>query len=201
MHVQSQALCPLFLSSSPEEGEQEHEYRSINDYMGGWHAGKFDFDTRIGGVTALNYEKSVVFDGDIDKSKPGTQLAALEDDTSIPKWASRPIKYELAPKFLLARQQDDGSLLQQERVCVVNEEVSWEPFYATIETEGGAACDYLTVSPANGTLAPRGGADIYTDTCQFTVDVNGADSACLTSGVHLVVRTELDRWTWQVELD
>eukprot|EP00977_Amphora_coffeiformis_P007483 scaffold1640_cov161-Amphora_coffeaeformis.AAC.6 len=32
------------------------EYKSVSDYMGGWHAGKFDFDTRICGVTALNYE-------------------------------------------------------------------------------------------------------------------------------------------------
>lgn len=38
----------------------EQEKRSVSDYMGGHHAGKFDFDSRISGVTALNYEKSAL---------------------------------------------------------------------------------------------------------------------------------------------
>ena len=37
----------------PQKQDSKPEYRSISAYMGGHHAGKFDFDPRIYGVTAL----------------------------------------------------------------------------------------------------------------------------------------------------
>jgi hypothetical protein len=165
--------------------------------MGGWHAGKFDFDTRIGGITALNYEKSVVFDNAIDKP-PKTQVAPLDDDaTSTPRWATRPIQYDPASTLSLSNIGETSSL--EAKVRVVNEELSWEPFYATIETSDCVSYDQLTVSPATGTLAPRGGLDIYTDTCKFAVSLNGQESTNDATDIYLVVRTEMDCWTWKLQ--
>lgn len=72
------------------------EYKSVSDYMGGWHAGKFDFDSRICGVTALNYEKSVVFGDASNPPAIHSQLAPLHDsnvqeDGSLPAWSHRPV--------------------------------------------------------------------------------------------------------------
>jgi hypothetical protein len=62
--------------------------------MGGWHAGKFDFDSGISGVTALNYEKAVVFGNPISETT-GKKLAPLEDayKENLPRWATRSIDY------------------------------------------------------------------------------------------------------------
>ena len=42
--------------------ESGGERRSVSDYMGGVHAGKYDFSAGLSGVTSFAYEKSVVFD-------------------------------------------------------------------------------------------------------------------------------------------
>ena len=45
-----------------ESSESGGERRSVSDYMGGVHAGKYDFSAGLSGVTSFAYEKSVVFD-------------------------------------------------------------------------------------------------------------------------------------------
>ena len=107
-----------------ENGEKT-EYRSISDYMGGHHAGKFDFDPRICGVTALNYEKSIIF-GDATTCPNSDILADLDEDNGPPKWSLRPVD--------VTSIQGNIGCSNSSPAVVTNEEISWEPFYATIET-------------------------------------------------------------------
>ena len=142
-HVSTTTNQPLSLSPPKQEYEEEY-YRSVNDYMEGWHAGKFDFDTRISGVTALNYEKSVVFDdGSQTHSKrrnnirggAGGKVAELDIDlqTKRPKLSTRKLSWK-AESIM-----DDRNAVG---MVVQNEERTWEPFFATIEI---AAIDMDTV--------------------------------------------------------
>lgn len=235
-------------------------YRSVSDYMGGWHAGEFDFDTRISGVTSLNYEKSIInFDGyesnnyNYNENQKymykGNHLAMIPNDTTgttmfendgtssttqdnttsstrstmKPKWAYRSVAEQLETMAIISstvdgkKQNNNHSLILDltnpptkssfsGTVQIVNEELSWEPFYVTIETESGDILsendyEYFSVFPSQGSLAPRGGADRYTDTCEITVTLNESTSdfsQLFQKGIYLVIRTELDAWVWKI---
>ena len=173
------------------------EYRSISDYMGGHHAGKFDFDTRICGVTALNYEKSVVFGNVIgDPKKNKKMLAPLNDDDndddddddggneSKPIWASRPVILESC-KDLSLKQNVVGEF--EGTVMIQNEELSWEPFYVELVGNFDGAAE-----PKSGKLAPRGGVDPYSDSWDINVHAVRRPSTM----VYMIVRTEGDFWVW-----
>lgn len=185
--------CRLY-SSRDEESltPEQHEYRSISDYMGGHHAGKFDFDPRICGVTALNYEKSMVFDDSIGTPERN-RLAPLETDSEAPKWATRVV--DLEPTTEMVRIGDTT-------VTLKNDEISWEPFYATIESPDEPLPRGVDVSPATGNLAPRGGSDPYTDQAILVLaKTEETPTVPASSSLYLVVRTELDFWSWRVVLD
>ena len=103
-----------------------------------------------------------------------------------PLWATRrlaPDVYTMAETL----QFDEHGKTQAE---VVNEELSWEPFWVSIETfngdensvelEGASATaatwhspsktTSITASPESGTLAPRGGSNDYTDRCRIKLE-------------------------------
>ena len=104
-----------------------------------------------------------------------------------------------------------------------NEEISWEPFYAELVGHSESTC-LLDLTPFNGTLAPRGGAENacdenkpYSDQCLLTVfrkEVSHEDSGVgkfnnrgesvdegsPLKNMHLVARTEMGTWTWRVLL-
>ena len=125
--------------------QQQHPYRSVSDYMGGHHAGKFDFDTTIYGVTSLNYEKSLVFDDVASNLKESSasmlKIAPIHDgdelDTSsqsnLPKWATRPMKIPSSQDVRSAKSIMLGRGGHHQSVVITNDERSWEPFYASIE--------------------------------------------------------------------
>jgi hypothetical protein len=201
--------------------ESGGERRSVSDYMGGVHAGKYDFSAGLSGVTSFAYEKSVVFD-DVATGGRRRILAKLEDD-AVPKWASRTVSPEQRGTIDLSgagRGATEGV-----GVVLSNEEISWEPFFATLETMDGEEYAGKTwqVAPTNGTLAPRGGAENacnynqpYSDSCLFTVfrpqqerplggeggvpavDDGGGAGDDKDKGLWLVVRTEMDSWSWRV---
>lgn len=169
--------------------------RSVGDYMGGVHAGKYEFDTRISGVTSFNYEKSIIFDR---IAGPARKILAKIDAAVIPPWASRPVD-------LGAKVQGIINLKGKKEDCMAtirNDEISWEQFYARVEYSAGSAENEFRVTPCNGCLAPRGGANNacdetrpYTDECLVTI--SRVADAPLLHGEHervlfLVVRTELD---------
>lgn len=178
------------------------EYRSISDYVGGLHAGKYDFDTRISGVTSLNYEKSQVFD-DATRSKQKGQrsiLAPYEESEHFPAWATRKLnKYH--PMGTIHFNSD----VSQASVTIGNEELSWEPFFAAIEYHWddqptSISSDDVYIVPSNGTLAPRGGVDVYSDVWDLVV--SRPDDIVRGGGLpnlYLVVRTEMDAWVWNID--
>lgn len=169
--------------------DDSEEYRSISDYVGGLHGGKYEFDTRIMGVTALNYEKSRIF-GNVAGNKFSKQMVApaLDDDQKIPQWASRKVNLQSIDEVSIP-----GT------VSITNEEISWEPFFATIENELGTSPSTFSIEPKSGKLAPRGGCDVYNDSCEISIDNDGIASATHTQGdLFLIVRTELDSWVWRL---
>lgn len=144
--------------------------------------GKFDFDTRISGVTSLNYEKSVVFG---DQVQRGSRRRLAPPPETVPAWANRPLDTSGYHSIV-----DGGAVIS-------NEEPSWEPFWAQVEPPSDT-----TVLPCSGTLAPRGGTTDYSDTVHFQVDIGTShqthdDDAPLL----LVVRTEQDHWVWKLDTE
>lgn len=204
-NAQDSSATDNYPNNDEKQGNEETEYKSVSDYMGGWHAGKFDFDTRICGVTALNYEKSVIFQ-DNTAASLGPRIAPLESsqennsNQSPPQWSRRPVDYRNLSQSKIhhcnASPSSQGSVAQ-----VYNEEISWEPFSATIENENGQVCSEWTVTPSNGMLAPRGGRESYADMCTFCVASSPSSSPSLldfNDKYYLVVRTELDAWAWRL---
>jgi len=96
---------------------------------------------------------------------------------------------------------------------------TWEPFVAAVvcSTRGVLSVDLVSISPARGHLAPRGGANNvcdpakpYSDTQVFEVDWRssalgqdhngpGAEGEDVGGGeVYLIVKTEEMQWSWKV---
>lgn len=187
---------------------QQVEYRPISDYVGGVHGGKYEFDPRLSGITSLNYEKSVLF-GDVttaDAAGSATNVAPapnFDDETSPPRWISRPVDYSNRVVNVLRLENDRAAT-----VTIFNEELSWEPFYASLEsslTGFRISGDIdVRVAPSSGTLAPRGGANRYSDRARLQVHIISKPSFCNHGGgpipeeLYLVVRTECDVWTWRL---
>ena len=105
---------------------------------------------------------------------------------------------------------DNGK--EQASVSFGNEERSWEPFYVSIESADGGK-DHLrvlvSIFPASGKLAPRGGAGGYSDSCVVNIgpaelgagEGLAGDAHELTLGDikwYIVARTEQDVWCWRV---
>jgi hypothetical protein len=145
------ALTMAYDSLQPQNGKDEdelqqqpQEYRPISDYVGGLHGGKYVFDERIGGITALNYETSILVfdfpnndnendDDDAFSTRSKQKIAPPPEGVTDqpPLWASR----KLGPEAYLGaarlpRFDEQGNAVVQ----VVNEEMSWEPFWACVET-------------------------------------------------------------------
>ena len=99
--------------------------------MGGVHAGKYNFDTRISGVTSLNYENSVIF-GDLASGGRKRILAPLARKTPH-KWASRQIDVEAAMQGVLLLRGSGVGPAEGVSVVIENSERTWEPFYAALE--------------------------------------------------------------------
>lgn len=191
-------------NDNTEQHLQEEEYRSVSDYVGGLHGGKYVFDPRISGVTAINYEKSVLF-GDVIDSSSNMILAAPAGDGTLPDWAQRSVDYESQVKGEVHLATGDAQQVQ-----LMNEELSWEPFYVMIETAAGAVIEggtnIVQVSPWKGMLAPRGGRNQYTDHCSLLITRidDGTISAFHVLGgqqLYLVVRTECEFWVWRLMME
>lgn len=187
-----------------EEAENEVVKRSVSDYMGGHHAGKYDFDTRISGVTALNYEKSVIFN---DMETAGPILAEIESgDGELPSWATRTVELmSAADANESIHIGEDGGI-----VTIANEENTWESFYASVENKAGESQSAFSVTPCNGILAPRGGANNACDECRpysdkwdlklaLSTNFNDMDYIAREEEF-LVVRTECYHWVWRIRI-
>ena len=190
-------------SNDPEQHLERVEYRPISDYVGGLHGGKYEFDPRLSGITSLNYEKSVIF-GDITAAGAAGSAAKVAptanlDEDTPPSWTSRPVDYSNRVVNVLRLEQG-----RAQTATILNEELSWEPFYASVEsslTGRRISGDDVRVAPSAGTLAPRGGANLYSDSAKLQIVAEPSlhnDGGPFPEDLYLVVRTECDVWTWRL---
>jgi hypothetical protein len=171
----------------------------------------------------LNYETSIfVFDYPNENDTLGQKIAPPPEGDEPPRWASRKLgpeaSLDAANKVLPALDFDEQG---KAFVRIVNEEMSWEPFWACVETssssvgggdEPASSPLLFTVSPTCGTLAPRGGTNDFSVCCRFVVQrrtsLNGNHPHQESDHHHhqqqqqeafLVVRTEQAYWIWRLQ--
>ena len=125
-------------------------------------------------------------------SQPSGREAATGE---LPQWARRlsPEPDELAGTVLAV-----GS--EASIISVANRFKTWEPFYVSLHPADAP----WEIEPAQGTLAPRGGANNacdpskpYSDTQRFVVRCRGGEAA---AEALLVVGTEEEKWTFALRV-
>jgi hypothetical protein len=115
------------------------------------------------------------------------QLDNYEDEP-IPTWALKLQLLELLPSSCPELMLSEGSAM----IEIQNDERSWEKYYAIVI---GDAASLVVVEPRVGMLAPRGGANNFSDTAQLQVRRSGNRSQGST---WLVIGTEAERWTYKL---
>jgi hypothetical protein len=128
-------LLPPESPSDSRVFSEPSAYRSVSDYVGGLHGGKYTFDTTIYGVTSVNYDKSVMFGNVIEESSQASIVADIPIDMAQqkPKWSSRRIPLSASTTLPIVSVASDSDSFCESTATIVNEELSWEPFFATIE--------------------------------------------------------------------
>lgn len=93
---------------------------------------------------------------------------------------------------------------------IVNNELTWEPFYVKVMTTTLSSRDFadarpLSVHPRAGTLAPRGGAvnlcdpqKPYSDSATIRVESSGELSD--RDALFLLIGTEEEKWYYRIQL-
>jgi len=186
------------------------ERRSISDYVGGVHGGKYCFGNEI------NYETSYIRSSNDNEQQK--ILAPIPIEENNPKWATRPIPLNDFYDTVINMNDKEST------ISIQNEEISWEPFYVTFEAEVVSddgddnkkkvdvekeemLLSSFSVMPSSGNLAPRGGMKEFTDICQLTVSFLDDDKSSTQENcgyieehdIYLVVRTEQNVWCWRLE--
>mmetsp|Transcript_37477 Transcript_37477/g.76894 ORF Transcript_37477/g.76894 Transcript_37477/m.76894 type:complete len:250 (+) Transcript_37477:156-905(+) len=182
--------------------------RSVGDTVGYVHGGKYQF-----GET-FSAGQQFAASGVNPQIIPGQTPAGGTDQ--LPKWAE---------SFVPRTDRLQGTVvLNTERpsdgVRIVNDEISWEPFYARLVSGDGAAGAaaglaaagggmQVELSPLQGTLAPRGGANNacdaskpYSDACTIFLHLRRdfKEEKQSAEPLYLVVKTEQRTWSWLVSL-
>lgn len=117
--------------SHPRHPRRPHRPRHARHArQGGTHAGKYEFDSRFSGVTSFNYDSSVILG---DRAGGGNRILAKVESDVRPTWASRDVAVHGAPGLQGSIRVVVGEGLGgAAQVTVVNEEISWEPFYVSL---------------------------------------------------------------------
>ena len=176
-------------SNLDNEQEDQTGQSSVGDYVRGVHGGKYQFDT-VGGMTFEGQQfAEALYSGSSDGDSE-------EDFTNepLPKWAERLRDTMVPPSAACPLELRIGN-----KVTVVNEERSWERFYAFVVPSDVLG---IRVEPWVGQLAPRGGANGFSDTATLSVerDTNeeGSGSSRLGIEPYLVVGTEAEKWIYKL---
>jgi hypothetical protein len=158
---------PTQLRSSTPPRSSEGSDKSIADYTLGLHGRKYDFSNAGFSQSGQDFAASLYSGGDDE----GTQIDYTQEP--LPDWAVR--LSELTADSVTSSAQ---TLPVDGKVRVVNDEMTWERFYAFVVPQPTAA----TVEPWAG-LLPRRGETV------LQVQRNGSEGPSW-----LVVGTEEDRW-------
>ena len=168
-------------SSTDNDGSSsgEESKKSIADYTLGLHGGKYQFGDSSSGFSAAGQE----FAAALYASDETQQVDYAKQD--LPAWAVR--LSELTAESLGLYGSSIQTLPADGRVSIVNEEMTWERFYAfVVPRDHGTA---VSVEPWVGMLAPRGGQE----TLQVTVS-----SLPSSTPSWLVVGTEEEHWVYSL---
>lgn len=191
------------------------ESRSVGDYVGGIHGGKYQFDTWYSGTTNVNVPPWVD-SGTTRGSGSSRKILAKVADSAIPSWATRVVDVEspAALRGTISLGEHNVGVSQGVAVTIKNDEISWEPFFATFEileqrtSESNGITTWVGVTPESGSLAPRGGANNacdgtrpYSDSCHFTVYwKDDCPNVAGNEVMYLVVRTETEHCSWRIDI-
>ena len=170
-------------ATGDEYNDNECKSKTIADYTLGLHGGKYQFGD-YSSVSMVGQEfAATLYSG-------GTSEAEQDDYASErwPAWAVRLSEWTATDSSALSSVQPlpvDGI------VKIVNEEMTWERYYAFIVPRHGDKV-HFSVDPWVGVLAPRGG--------QVILKVTALSSAegSAPSPSWLVVGTETELWVYSV---
>ena len=167
------------LWSTPPSFDQE-EGRSIGDVVQGLHGGKYQFSDAGG----MSFEGQQFAEMGYSSGEP--QEDNYEDEP-VPNWALR-LKDIVPPIDCteLKVEIDAPSAIE-----VQNDERSWEKYYAFVV---GPNSSSFSVDPRVGILAPRGGANNFSDKAQLLIQRKNA----MLGDSWLVIGTEADKWIYKL---
>lgn len=172
-------------STDPEDAT-----RSIGDVVQGLHGGKYQFDE----ASPISFEGRQF--AEMSYSSGSSIKEDNFEDEPLPKWALR-LK-EMAPLDVLPSKiageviVDDA---QSGTIKIQNDERSWEKYYAFVV---GDQASSFVVNPFVGMLAPRGGANEFSDSA--VLEISAAEVGCaVASSTFVVVGTEAETWTYQIQ--
>jgi hypothetical protein len=217
--------CQWALASSarfPQQPFDDSASSSVGDYVQGVHGGKYQFEDAGGATFAGRQFAESLYSSDPDE---GVMFnGEMEDIDSIPSWAERmgssaklgtldPLqKY---PVLVVSSSSSPGT------ITITNDERSWEHYYCKLVqvTSDGTIVDdsvvwchqqpadcAVTVSPAKGHLAPRGGSSNlcdprkpYSDSAQIQIQLKSSE---ITTGNHhlLLIGTEAETWPYWIQV-
>ena len=169
------------------------EGNALSRAVGDVHGGKYNFDP--------------TYSFGRDDGTSGTRIPSAAANGAGERKKKRPPKWARA--LSAAGEPVAGTLPLapggEAAFDVVNDEPTWEKFFAAVLVDGGnAEAAGLSVAPERGTLAPRGGASNvcdankpYADAQRFVV-TRAAPGGAPLGAAHVVVKTEEAQWTFEI---
>ena len=162
--------------------------KSIADYTLGLHGGKYQFGDSAVSTVGQDFAASLYASAE----ENGVSDVDYTSET-VPAWALR--LSDLTGTSLQVYSSNIEQLPPNGQVTIVNEEMTWEKFYAFVVPrpevggDGGSAESAATVEPWVGMLSPRGGQAVL----QVTLSPGRSSNP-----TWLVVGTECERWIYSL---
>ena len=168
--------------------EDQEGRRAIGDVVQGLHGSKYQFNDAAG----------ITFEGqqfaEMGYSSGDQVHIDNYENEPIPQWALK-LKEMTPPIQATGRELvlgDDNKIT----VEIQNDERSWEMYYAFVI---GPSAETIKVQPWVGQLAPRGGANHFSDSAVLDVSSRATDNnVLLGEGNFLIVGTEADKWLYKL---
>ena len=167
--------------------EPDSSSRDVASIVGNLHGGKYQF----GAGGADRYTGAAFAESLASSSSSDTDHS--DGDGGRPRWAQSFVPAEPVGTLFFGMAGDEQA------VSVVNAFRTWEPWYAEI-VEGCSSHAFAFISAAQGTLAPRGGANNVCDDSSPYLDSAVLVVRCEVAPARamLVVKTEEQQWTFSL---
>lgn len=169
----------------PPDHDDDDAKKSIADYAMGLHGGKYQFDDPALSAAGRDFAASLY------AAASGDEATTVVDYASEP-WPAWAVRLSEWTAVDCCANNDNASvqpLPAGGQVTIVNEEMTWERYYAFIVPHREDDAAGFSVEPWVGMLAPRGG--------MVALKVTSA-SASSDGPSWLVVGTESERWIYSL---